>query len=118
MTIEQAEKIAKVCHEVNKAYCEALGDESQPSWEDAPEWQKKSAVAGVEFHCQNPEASPSASHESWLEEKTEAGWVYGEVKDPEKKTHPCCVPFEELPPIQQAKDFIFRQVVHSVSVIV
>ena len=46
----KAEDIAKVAHEVNRAYCEALGDTSQLSWEDAPEWQKASARAGVDLH--------------------------------------------------------------------
>ena len=32
------EKIAKACHEVNRAYCLALGDTSQPAWEDAPQF--------------------------------------------------------------------------------
>lgn len=32
MTIEQ---IARVCHEVNRAYCESMGDTSQVPWEDA-----------------------------------------------------------------------------------
>ena len=36
------EKIAKTCHEVNKVFCEALGDDSQVSWEEAPEWLKNS----------------------------------------------------------------------------
>ena len=37
MNIKQ---IAKTCHEVNKAFCESIGDASQPSWNDAPQWQK------------------------------------------------------------------------------
>lgn len=105
--------IAKVAHELNKAYCESIGDNSQPSWEDAPEWQKSSAITGVKFHLENPEASPSASHDSWLKQKEEEGWKYGEVKDPEKKEHPCFVPYEELPVEQRSKDYIFRQIVHS-----
>lgn len=110
MTIEQ---IAKVAHELNKAYCESIGDNSQPTWEDAPEWQKSSAVNGVKFHLENPTAGPSASHDSWLKQKEEEGWKYGEVKDPEKKEHPCFVPYEKLPTEQKAKDYIFRQVIHS-----
>ena len=39
--------------------------------------------------------------------------MYGEEKDPERKVHPCMVPFNELPREQQAKDFIFRAVVHA-----
>lgn len=107
------EDIAEVCHEVNKAYCEALGDRSQPHWSVAPDWQRESAVKGVRFHIQNPLAGPSASHESWMREKVENGWQFGFIKDPEKKLHPCIVKFEELPRAQQAKDFIFRTIVHS-----
>ena len=106
-------QIAIVCHEINRAYCQAMGDDSQPEWKDAPEWQTKSAIEGVRFHIENPDASPAASHESWLAEKEADGWKYGEKKDPEKREHPCCVPFEELPPEQKAKDFLFRQTVHS-----
>ncbi|MFA7347321.1 MAG: RyR domain-containing protein [Desulfurivibrionaceae bacterium] len=109
---ELVEACAKTCHEANRAYCLALGDDSQPAWDDAPEWQKESAIKGVLFHIDNPDANASASHESWLANKREDGWVYGPVKDPEAKTHPCIVPFEELPKEQQAKDFIFRGIVH------
>lgn len=105
------EQIAMTAHEVNRAYCSALGDGSQPSWYDAPEWQKQSAVAGVIFHIKNPEAGPSASHESWLREKVADGWSYGPIKDPEKKEHPCFVPYESLPKEQQVKDYLFTAVV-------
>ena len=112
-TKERTEDIARVAHEINAAYCLAFGDDSQLGWDDAPQWQRDSAIKGVEFHAANPDASPSNSHDSWLAEKEAAGWVYGDVKEPEKKQHPCMVPFDELPPEQKAKDYIFRQVVHS-----
>ncbi len=105
--------IARVAHEINRAYCEALGDTSQPSWEEAPAWQRESARAGVDFHLMFPEADPEAIHVSWLSQKEADGWVFGEVKDPEAKTHPCIIPFSELPTEQQAKDFLFRAVVHA-----
>jgi len=109
------EEIARVCHEVNRAYCQALGDMSQPSWEDAPQWQRVSAALGVDLHIENPDAGPQASHESWMRQKIQDGWVYGDVKNPDLKEHPCLVPFHELPKEQQAKDFIFRAVVHALS---
>lgn len=108
----EIEKIAKACHEVNRAYCLSLGDASQPAWEDAPQWQKDSVILGVKLHVNNPNASPQASHESWMDQKIADGWKYGPTKDPEAKIHPCFVPFEKLPVEQQAKDFIFRAVVH------
>jgi RyR domain len=104
-------KIANVCHEANRAYCQTIGDNSQPSWEDAPDWQRESAIKGVEFNIANPSASASASHDSWLEVKRNEGWKYGPVKDPEKKEHPCFVHHEELPIEQQKKDHLFKAIV-------
>lgn len=103
----------KTAHDVNRAYCNALGDLSQPTWEDAPEWQKKSARDGVKYHLDHPEATPEQSHESWLAEKKADGWVYGDVKDTEKKTHPCFRPYAELPESQRVKDYLFKGVVDS-----
>lgn len=105
--------IAEVCHEANRVYCAALGDFSQLPWVDAPLWQRESARKGVEFCLANPDASPSASHDSWLEEKRRTGWKYGPVKDPEKKEHPCYVPYEELPLEQRLKDHLFKGIVEA-----
>lgn len=107
------EQIARVAHEVNRAYCEALGDTSQVKWEDAPQWQRDSALLGVRLHAENPDAGPQASHESWMAQKVSDGWTYGPTKNPDIKEHPCLVPFDQLPREQQAKDFIFRGVVHA-----
>jgi len=107
------EQIAKTCHEVNRAYCFSIGDDSQLPWADASDWQKESAVKGVQFRLDNPESTSEELHESWLKEKEDTGWVYGKVKDPKKKEHPCMVPYEDLPQEQQAKDALFIAVVES-----
>ena len=112
MTIEQ---IAEICHEANRALCVATGDNSQPSWSDAPDWQRESALNGVKFHLANPDVSASHSHEEWLREKLTTGWKYGAVKNPDTKEHPCIVPFEELPEDQQAKDCLFQFIVRGLS---
>lgn len=108
MTIDD---IAKVCHEANRAYCETLGDKSQPSWENAPDWQKTSARNGVKFHLEHFGATQDMSHNNWLKEKEKEGWKYGPVKDPVKKEHPCFVPYNRLPVEQQAKDGLFARIV-------
>ena len=105
--------IASICHEANRAYCKSIGDTSQPSWEEAPDWQKESAIAGVSFHMANPTASPSASHEAWRQHKEAEGWDYGIKKDPFLKQHPCMVPYDELPIEQRRKDYLFRAIVHA-----
>jgi RyR domain len=101
---------ARAAHEVNRTYCRLLGDVSQVAWEDAPEWQRRSAIKGalgVLFEGNGPRES----HASWLAEKQREGWVYGAEKDAVQKTHPCMVPYDELPPSQMAKDAIFTAVV-------
>lgn len=109
------EALARICHEVNRAYCQSLGDLSQPVWDAAPDWQKESARKGVILHLTTPDAGPAASHASWMAEKAKDGWKYGAFKDPENKLHPCMVPFEDLEPEQRAKDYIFRAVVHAIA---
>lgn len=111
------EQIAQVAHETNRAYCHTIGDDSQMPWDDAPQWQKDSAINGVQFHIDNPEAGCSGSHENWLKVKYAEGWKYGEKKTPEKKEHPCCVPYEELPPEQRVKDALFVGVTRALKVL-
>jgi hypothetical protein len=107
----KVEDIAKVCHEANRAYCQTLGDDSQLSWELAPDWQRESAIKGVQFNLANPTAPASASHDSWLAEKERDGWKYGPVKNADTKEHPCYVPYEQLPLEQRRKDHLFKAIV-------
>jgi len=105
----KVEKIARIAHQVNKAYCESIGDFSQKDWEEAEEWQKDAAIVGVLFVKENPNAGCDATHNEWLNFKKKDGWVYGKKKDEQAKTHPCIVPFDELPQKQQSKDAIFAK---------
>ena len=115
MTPERVEQIARICHTANHEYCKTIGDLSQAPWRVAPQWQRDSAIKGVEFHLGKLEAgetpSPFESHERWLKEKRLAGWKYGEVKDTDKKEHPCFVPYGGLPTEQRLKDFLFAAIV-------
>lgn len=109
------DEIAVICHEANRALCITHDDYSQVSWCEAPEWQRDSAINGVKFRLDNPQTKQSASHENWMKLKISHGWVYGETKDEVKKTHPCLLPFEQLPPQQQAKGHLFCAIVDSLA---
>lgn len=108
---EYIESIAKASHEMNRQWCQLLGDNSKRPWSEAPEWQKDSARAGVKAVLDGSAQSPREQHNAWAQHKRADGWVYGEVKDAEAKTHPCLVDYRKLPADQQAKDAIFRAVV-------
>jgi len=103
MNIEDA---ARLAHEVNRAYVYATTNLQEPHWEDAPAWQKDSAINGIKMHWdahdQGNLVHPWDSHESWLKQKKEEGWKYGPVKDPAKKEHPCFVPYNEASKTKKA----------------
>lgn len=107
--------IAIVCHEANRAYCQSMGDYSQKSWSTSPEWQRTSILMGVLELLKDPDRTPRQSHEGWLAHKMAEGWVYGEFKDPENKTHPCCVPYDQLAPGQKIKDTLFCAIVRALA---
>jgi hypothetical protein len=105
---------ALVAHEVNRAYCQSIGDDSQLEWHEAEDWQRRGVIDGAEAVARGAIETPGDSHRSWMAEKEREGWVWGPVKDAERKEHPCMVPFEELPPEQQAKDRLFLAAVRAV----
>ena len=109
--MEFIERVARICHEANRAYCHTLGDRSQKEWDLAPEWQKESARIGVEKILTNPLTTPEELHSSWMDEKIRTGWKYGKVKDPILKEHPCMVPYSLLHEDQRTKDRLFRATV-------
>jgi RyR domain len=103
--------VARITHEANRLYCELLGDFSQVPWDEAPEWQRDSALEGVRAVFNGTAKSPEAQHEAWMQYKLAGGWTYGAEKDPAAKKHPCLVPYAELPAEQRRKDHLFRAIV-------
>ncbi|MFD5208394.1 MULTISPECIES: RyR domain-containing protein [Streptomyces griseus group] len=102
--------IARVCHDANRAWQIATGDPAvSPPWDEAPEWQRESAIDGVR-QAQNG-ATAEQLHQSWCDFKTADGWVHGPAKDEAEKTHPCLVPYSELPAEQLRKDDLFAAIV-------
>lgn len=104
------EQVARIAHEANAALCDSIGEEANPRWDEAPEWQRQSSISGVRFNLENPAAQPDAIHENWMRERLEEGWRYGQVKDEKARTHPFLVPFEQLPPEQKAKDSLLKAI--------
>lgn len=113
MTEPEISHIAMMCHEVNRVYCQSIGDDSQQSWDKAAGWQRDSAIRGVRFALDNPSAPASAQHDAWLSDKVADGWKWGPVKDADAKQHPCMVDYAALPVEQRIKDHLFKGVVRA-----
>ena len=43
-------------------------------------------------------------HDVWSQGRIAEGWTYGEERNDEKKTHPCLVPYAELPESEREYD--------------
>ena len=43
-------------------------------------------------------------HEVWSETRIQQGWTYGEQRNDVLKTHPCLVPYEDLPEAEKEYD--------------
>ncbi len=43
-------------------------------------------------------------HEVWAKNRLEQGWTYGEERNDVLKTHPCLIPYEELPQVEKDYD--------------
>jgi hypothetical protein len=116
----QIETIARTAHEANRVVQSILvtlgvdgGVPVAESWDEFPPDQQAGVIDGVEKALEG--ATPEQLHESWVEFKESDGWVYGPVKDVDAKTHPCLVAYEDLPPIQRAKDDLFSVIVRALT---
>ena len=105
--------LAKIVHEANRAFCEVTGDTSLVPWAETPEEIRESAIAGVKAIMEDETITPKELHDEWVKNKAAEGWVYGEEKDEEKKTHPCLVDYKLLPVPQRFKDSLFLSIVRS-----
>ena len=123
MTISENDikRIAHVCHEANRAI-QLVNPEDHhisppfldaPPFLGAPEWMIDSSIMGVKEALSGK--SPEEIHQAWFDFKIKNGWVFGDVRDDVKKTHPCLVPYEELSMAQRIKDHVFQAIVLSMA---
>lgn len=109
----RVEEIAQVCHEANRELQRVQGEVVNPPWEQLNQELRDSAINGVEGVLTGN--TPEESHQNWLAHRESHGWVYGPVKDFEAKTHPCLVPYHELPVDQKRKDHLFVNIVEALA---
>lgn len=109
------EDVARVVHEATRALQYIQGDPAPAEpWNSFSDDRRKVVIDGVR-RARNGE-SPRELHESWREDLLRHGWKYGLIKDPEAKTHPCLMPYDQLPGRQKDKDELFVQIVIAMSI--
>ncbi|HDY88439.1 MAG TPA: hypothetical protein ENH82_10075 [bacterium] len=133
-------QIAQCAHGANKAFCESIGDFTQPTWADIPLEVKALMVDGVKAILKDPKATPEDVHNKWVKAMKKKGWKYEEkevvepvivrgkktnktkvtkvplLKNEISKVHPLLVPFKDLHESQQLKNALFISVVKALDV--
>ncbi len=107
--------IARVVHDSMRSFQSALGEEAAPPWDEAEQWQIDATLEGVKFLLEHPNAPTSAQHDQWMQQKLDDGWVHGETKDANAKTHPMLIAYEQLPLHERQKDALFQAVVRALT---
>lgn len=105
--------VAQLAHENNRVYCSIIGDPIPVPWALLTSGEQNNLVEAVKAAHTDFRNGVVAldtalnSHNRWMTSKLKDGWKYGPVKDDTKKEHPCLLPLEELPVLQQIKDLFF-----------
>lgn len=110
----ELEEIARVCHEANRAMQYIQGDPcpSQP-WDNESTILRNALINAVRLMRMN--YSNEEIHQEWCDRYREEGWTCGPVKDSDQHTHPCLVPYCELPREQRHKTEVIRGIVFAMS---
>jgi hypothetical protein len=107
-------RAARIVHEAIRALQDVQGDENpSPPWCCASEHVRATCLDGVRRALAGE--TPEQHHQAWVDWKRRHGWTWGPVKDEAAKTHPCMVPYDQLPREQQVKDIVFLAVVRALA---
>lgn len=99
-------RLASLVNAMNKAYCQWLSGQAPQMTHE----EKASSIEGLEKIYRKGFFHPRDLHDSWMGRKLRLGWRFGESKSEEDKTHPCLLPFSDLPAEEQFKDLLFGTV--------
>lgn len=110
LTKRDLERIARTAHEVNRAYCQELGEDAHPEWSLIAGDEREQVRVAVRCVLDGTYVSLEDQHEAWKERRLAAGWTWGPIKDVADKKSPALVSWERLPEEQRAKCAIFRAV--------
>jgi hypothetical protein len=79
-----------------RAKLDSVGRQIEPM----PDWTEPLFA----FTPEEIEKLAEREHVRWMEAKLSAGWKHGPKKDSAARTHPCLVPYAELPQSEKEKD--------------
>jgi hypothetical protein len=110
MTAYTDREIAAVAWAAN-AELQALHGDPCPSLPGDAQDAEAHAVTVAGIRAILDGATPQQVHETWVRAREMQGWTHGPAKDSRLKTHPCLLPYRDLPEHQRVKDRVLRGIV-------
>jgi len=110
MTVYSDRDIAQVMRAVIRELQAVNGEQVVPPWDARPEAERAESAERIR-RLRERGASPREAHEAWAELRRSEGWEWGPVKDPDARTTPLLAPYEDLDPVQRAKDEMYDAVI-------
>lgn len=96
------EDLARICHEAHVALRIGLNDSADDvHWDALPRRRKDTVVNQVRLFREGK--TLAEVHEAWVIRMAEDGWRHGLTRNLIQKMHPNMIPYEQLPPEEQAK---------------
>lgn len=109
--VEQITSLSRFAHGVLSGYSKAFGQELS-AWNNLNDKEQGHIIGRVAHFMTFPEAEASAPHDSWRMRLALSGWSMGAMFNAETKTRPDLHFFNQLPPEQQAQDYIIKSIIH------
>lgn len=105
--------VAAICHEANRQYCIQAGLDAGSPWTDLSADEQKPTLMSVEHLIKNPDVTPKLAHDTWVKDRLDAGWTFGETRDDDNKVHNLLVDYDQLAEGDRVKDELILGVVNS-----
>lgn len=106
---DQILPIAITCHNANMQWRKYYEQGEGQTWDELSPQTRNGVMDGVKGALMG--LTSAQLHKAWMADCRANGWVYGPVKDTEKKTHPCLVSYDQLSIEDRAKDRLFLGIV-------
>lgn len=107
------DKICELCHLANNELMIANNETPCGNWDTLDSHLKQMTRDSVSVIIDKPNITAEDIHNTWMTNKAKDGWVYGDIKDANKKTHPLMIPFADMNAIDKAKDQSFIDIVNA-----
>jgi voltage-gated potassium channel Kch len=96
------DRLPESLKESNRAFADRIGEKLEAI--DCLLVPDPLATGTFAFEPEEIESLAQLEHERWRKDLDRDHWVWGEVKDPERKRHPLLVGWDELPEEEREKD--------------